>query len=72
MKLKTLSKIKVPEYWCRPNIYKMLERVEYYTRTHKYKVPIIVDKNNMLIDGYTSYLIAKGLNKKIVKVEVRK
>jgi hypothetical protein len=35
-------------------------------------VPIVVDKNNMLVDGYTSYLIAKDLNKKIVRVEVRK
>lgn len=72
MKLKRLSKIKVPEHWCLPNFYKLMERTVYYAQYKRYKVPIVVDKNNMLVDGYTSYLIAKGLNKKIVRVEVRK
>ena len=71
MKFKRLSKIKVPEEWCQPRVYKMFERIVYYYKYHKYKVPIVIDKNNMLIDGYTSYLIVKGLKKKIVRVEVR-
>ena len=72
MKLIRLNKITIPDEWCQPRVYKMFERLVSYYKYHKYKVPIVIDKNNMLVDGYTSYLIAKDLNKKIVRVEVKK
>lgn len=52
-----------------PRKSKMQERWEYYEKHKEGKVPIIVDKNNVLIDGYTTYLIAKklGVNKILVK-----
>ena len=52
-----------------PRKSKMQERWEYYEKYKEGKVPIIVDKNNVLIDGYTTYLIAKklGVNKILVK-----
>ena len=71
MKLIRLSKIKIPKHWCLPDFYKLMQRTVYYAQCKRYKVPIVINKENVLVDGYTSYLIAKGLNKKIVRVEVR-
>ena len=56
---------------CPPKANKLYERIEYYDRTKQFLVPIVLNKNNILIDGYTSYLVAKAYNKKYVKVEWR-
>lgn len=71
-KIVRLSKIKIPDYYVKPNIVKMNDRYKYYLINKKYLVPIIVDKNNMLVDGYTSYLIAKELKKRFVIAEEEK
>lgn len=39
-----------------------------YRATKKLFAQIVLDNENFLIDGYTSYLIAKENNKKYVKV----
>lgn len=70
MKIVRLKKIKIPDYYVEPNPTKLISRIGYHIVHNKYQVPIIVDKNNMLVDGYTSYLIAKRLEKRFVKVEV--
>ena len=36
-----------------------------------FEVPIIIDPSNMLLDGYTSYLIAKQYNLKTVQAKVK-
>lgn len=71
MKIVSLNKIQIPDYYVKPNAIKMNIRYEYYLANKKYLVPIIVDENNVLVDGYTSYLIAKQIKKKFVNVEVK-
>ncbi|MCI8620607.1 MAG: hypothetical protein HFJ50_01995 [Clostridia bacterium] len=51
-----------------PKESKMISRENYYIVYHKFKVPIVITNKYDLIDGYTSYLIAKQLGKKYVKV----
>lgn len=54
-----LSDIIISKKFTKPKREKMKERSEYYREYKDFKVPIILDKNNVLIDGYTTYLIAK-------------
>ena len=56
-----------------PRKVKMAERILFFKETGKLKVPIVIHINYLtnnwyLIDGYTSYLIAKENNIKYVKV----
>lgn len=51
-----------------PKESKMMSRSIYHIVYHKFKVLIVINNNNVLLDGYTSYLIAKELGKKYVKV----
>ena len=43
----------------KPRIEKMKERIEYFKKNQNFETQIIVDKDNNLKDGYTSYLIAQ-------------
>lgn len=72
LKIERLNKIKIPKEFENhpPKLLKMQYRLNYYKETKKFLVPIVI-KENLLIDGYTSYLIAKKYHKKYVKV-VRK
>lgn len=54
-----LDTIKVPECFTKPRQNKLRIRTEYYKLYHQFEVPIIIDENNNLVDGYTTYLIAK-------------
>jgi len=60
--------IKIADNFKDPSIRKLTKRLEYFERFGKFKVPIILDKDNKLIDGYTSYLVAVKYN--ISKVDV--
>lgn len=53
-----------------PRAEKMLERRRYYISNKEFYVPIVVTRIGawILMDGYTSYLIAKENNIKYVKV----
>lgn len=65
-----LADIKIPEYYKKPNKNKLKSRIQYYIKNKCFATPIIIDKETkMLIDGYTSYLIAKKYNFEIVQVE---
>ena len=83
MKTKTirLSRIKISKEMqlALPRVEKITQKYEYFrrrTRTNnKYgtdhntlQSPIILDKRNTLVDGYTSYLIAKMFGMKKVDV----
>ena len=72
--LMRIKKIKIKSNWKRPTETKMSEKIVYYIDNHKFKDEIVVDKNNYLIDGYTTYILQKEYaNKKIVNVrKVRK
>lgn len=54
-----VNKIKIPEKFSKPNPKKMQKKYNYYRKNHKLESQIIIDPNYNLIDGYTSYLIAK-------------
>lgn len=64
-----INAIKIPKVYKKPRRTKLNERKEYFKNYKNFKVPIIIDKKYNLIDGYTSYLIAKREN--FTKVEVR-
>lgn len=51
---------------------KMARKWRYYRETGKLSSPIILNEEFYLIDGYTSYLIAKADGLKTVEVEIRK
>lgn len=48
-----------------PKPKKMEQKWKYYRENDKFESPILIDKNFVLVDGYTSYIIAKteGMSK---------
>lgn len=67
-----ISKIKIPKTFSKPNPKKMQKKTEYYKQNHKFESQIIIDTDYNLIDGYTSYLIAKNYNKGSVIVKLKR
>ena len=65
-----LSKIKIKDSFMKkePKDWKMKERWEYYRCNDRFYSPIVIDQTNYLVDGYTSYLIAKTEGLKEVEV----
>lgn len=65
-----LSKIKIKESFKKnqPAEWKMSLRWEYYRKTGELHSPIVVNEKGYLVDGYTSYLIAKADGLKEVEV----
>lgn len=54
-----------------PRNKKMIERIDYFLRNGKFHSPILLDaKSHVLLDGYTSYLIAKTLGWRKVPVQM--
>lgn len=43
----------------KPKREKMIIRKMYFMKHDEFYSPIVLDENNVLVDGYTSYLIAK-------------
>ncbi len=72
-KIMKLSKIKIPKEFelHPPKFKKMLEKIAFYLEHRKFEQPIIIDKNNILVDGYTTYLLATECGKKYMLVGVR-
>ena len=66
-----LSNIKIQDKFKRnpPKFKKMLEKMNYYNQYQNFEQPIVVDKDNALIDGYTTYLITKQLGIKYMPVK---
>ena len=54
----TINDIKIPEYYSPPNDEKYREKEHIYIK-NGYLSPIVIDHNNVLVDGYISYLILK-------------
>jgi len=53
-----------------PSLDKIHEKLEYYKLHKKFNGNIVVDKNNILQDGYIIYLLCKMLNIEVLKVVV--
>lgn len=68
-----LSKIKIPHKFKRkyPKPEKMLRKYEFFLKHKKLESRIVINKQNILIDGYTSYLIAKAFGFKKVTVMIK-
>lgn len=64
MKIK-LKDIKVPHYFKEVSQKKLNERIQYFEKYGEFKTPLVVNQENVIIDGYTTYLVAQiyGLNK---------
>ena len=67
-----ISKIKIPKIFSKPNQKKMQKKIEYYRKNHKFESQIVIDTDYTLLDGYTSYLIAKNYNKGSVIVKLKR
>jgi len=61
-KIVELKDIKIPFNFKHPSKEKLNGRFKYYNTYNQFKVPVILNKNNELVDGYTTYLIAKENN----------
>ncbi len=70
-KIIKISDIKIQKKFKAPNKKKLDRRYTYFDTNAKFEVPIVVDSKNNLIDGYTSYLIAKHYKFSHVEVEER-
>ena len=64
VKIMRINDIRIPKEFQKPRTEKMNERIEYFKKNQNFETQIVVDKDNNLIDGYTTYLIAKkyGIN----------
>ena len=64
VKIMRIKDIRIPKEFQKPRTEKMNERIEYFKKNQNFETQIVVDKDNNLIDGYTTYLIAKkyGIN----------
>jgi len=54
----------------KPLVDKIQNKLEYYKVNNKFEKNIVVDKNNILQDGYINYLICRMLGIEVVKVVV--
>lgn len=63
--------IKIPKHFTKPRKSKLNKRIEFYNKNKYFEAPIIIDPSNTLVDGYTSYLIAKKYNLKTVQAKVK-
>lgn len=62
-----INKIKIPEGYKKPREIKLNAKKHFYKK-HGILPEIILDKNNVLLDGFCSYYIAQVWNIKYVKI----
>lgn len=65
-----LDKIIIPEDFRKhpPTMHKMNDKWLFYEEYQDFQDEIVINKNNVLKDGYTTYLMACRLGKKYMKV----
>lgn len=54
-----IDKIIIPEYYKKPREEKLRNKKLFYLRNGYFENNIIIDENNTLVDGFTTYYIAK-------------
>lgn len=57
-----ISNIKIPGSFKQPNTSRLKERRKYYKKYKYFRSTVVLNNNNYLIDGYTTYLLAKEMN----------
>ena len=68
-KVKVLDII-IPEEFkaTKPRFEKMIKKRKFYRKNNRFESKIVLNKDFLLIDGYTSYIIAKENGMKYVEV----
>lgn len=56
-----IENIKIYKYFKKPNQWKMKLRKEYYEKYKYFRSTSVLNDKNYLIDGYTTYLLAKEM-----------
>lgn len=56
-----IDNIKILKFFAKPNQEKLISRRKYYLKHRYFRSMIILNKNNYLLDGYTTYLLAKEM-----------
>lgn len=56
-----IANIKIPNYFKKPNCWKLEQRRRYYQTYRYFRDTIILDEFGYLVDGYTTYLLAKEM-----------
>ena len=64
-----VSDIIIPEEFkaTKPRFEKMIQKREFYRKNDRFESKIVLNKDFLLIDGYTSYIIAKVNGMKYVE-----
>ena len=64
-----VSDIIIPEEFkaTKPRFKKMIQKREFYRKNDRFESKIVLNKDFLLIDGYTSYIIAKENGMKYVE-----
>ena len=64
-----VSDIIIPEEFkaTKPRFKKMIQKREFYRKNDRFESKIVLNKDFLLIDGYTSYLLAKENDMKHVE-----
>lgn len=65
-----IKDIIIQDSFLQPSIEKISERLDYYRDNHKFDKDITINKENVLLDGYVTYLICKLLNIETIRVIV--
>ena len=60
--------IKIKKYFKKPRKTKIKEKEEYFNKHGYFRSTIILNKNNVLLDGYTTYLLAKEIGYKSITI----
>ena len=63
-----IGRIKIPRYYSRPRMEKLLECQRYFNEHHELDREIVVDRDLTLKDGYVGYLVLLANNVEDVKV----
>lgn len=53
-----LENIKIPKYFTNPNPKKLERKRKYYEKNRYFRSVVVLSKHNLLLDGYTTYLLA--------------
>lgn len=53
-----IGNIKIPYRFTEPNKNKLLKREDYYKKYGYFRSTIVLNKDNLLVDGYTTYILA--------------
>ena len=63
-----IKNINVPYNFIEPKKEKLWERKQYYEKYGYFKSPIVLNENNLLINGYITYLLALNLGYEYITI----